>query len=483
MKNRPEFKWYVVNLNTISIDSGHRDIAGASERAAQMGGGAKCMTKPRVGAVTLDPNDDASWMPKRNNPSHGRTNPRRHPGQAPYFGGAARHVSDDEVEAAILPQRHPVLGHIMTPRGDQRAPRVHRSGSEVGSYVKRVGSNRVYQVDAVDGTSATICDTTTGECFRVPLDEFVDFVHTNPARRRSRARTEGDLERMEFLEDLAWESSPEAREKERREKEAPWVLSSAIPRGQGWDEDAWGVGWHAREYFYEKKDAETQAKKYAALAGRGGRPADLKWKVWHRSAFEIGSHGGLHWPRPRQNPGELLILNPDEGPDSARAEKVYEMWHQKEPHNIQIRRPGVDLHDTMVCIGHAHNIVYRSGKWEQGRKTNDYVHHFDSKPKVWMLERVLSDEDYQASTGDKSVADLVRSSLNADGQCAVADLATPISFGLDDGTSEGEDITIHSGARVYGAVDKKTVIIFDPTWKIIVIRGGKMTFDERGIVK
>jgi hypothetical protein len=172
-------------------------------------------------------------------------------------------------------------------------------------------------------------------------------------------------------------------------------------------------------------------------------------------------------------------LNPE--PDSAKAEKVFKLWHKKNPNNVSILRPGCDGDDEMVCVGNAHNIVYRSGKWEKGRKTNDYVHHFDSKPKVWMLKHLV--DAGMASSGERTVESLLRAAKNADGQFAVAELATPISFGLDDGTSEGTDIAIHTGSRVYGAVDKKTVIITDPHWGLIVVRGGKMHFDERGIVK
>ncbi len=179
----------------------------------------------------------------------------------------------------------------------------------------------------------------------------------------------------------------------------------------------------------------------------------------------------------RENPGELLVVNGTE-PDSAKAEKVFAMWHKKNPNNVGVLRPGCDVDDGMVCIGSANDIVYRSGKWEKGRKTNDYVHTFDSKPKVWMLASVVGEE----SGTMKTVGALLAKAKNADGQFAVADLAAPISFSVD-GEDGAEEIAIHSGARVYGAVDRRTVIIVDPRWKLIVIKGGQMHFDERGIVK
>lgn len=185
----------------------------------------------------------------------------------------------------------------------------------------------------------------------------------------------------------------------------------------------------------------------------------------------------------RRNPGELLVVNPATSP---RAERVYKMWHQKDPHNAFTLKTGCRDDDAMVCVGRAHNIVYRSGKWEKGRKTNDYIHHFDSKPKVWMVARIVeagSTPGDQIGGAEKAVGDLMRALQNGDGRYEVAELAAPISLGLDDGTTEGNDIKIHAGSKVYGGVDRKTVIIFDPHWKLIVIKGGKMHFDERGIVK
>ena len=161
------------------------------------------------------------------------------------------------------------------------------------------------------------------------------------------------------------------------------------------------------------------------------------------------------------------------------AEDVYRMWHRKEPHRAFTIRAGCDGDDGMVCVGKAHNIVYRSGKWEKGNKTNDYIHHFDSRPSVYMLEKKMPSE--LRGNPDKTVDDLLRSSVNEDGKVEVAELAVPLSFGLDDG-DEGADIEINRGAKVYGCVDQKTVVIHDPKWKLIVIKGGRMYFDERGIV-
>lgn len=162
---------------------------------------------------------------------------------------------------------------------------------------------------------------------------------------------------------------------------------------------------------------------------------------------------------------------------SRTGEDIYRMWHQKEPRHATTKRAGVDWEDELVCVGKAHHIVYRSAKWEKGNKTNDYIHHFDSKPSVYMKPGVVED-----AGATKSVKKLFGALANPDGKAEVAELARPLSFALDDGTTDGHEIPIHAGAKVYGGVDKKTVLIIDPKWGPIVIKGGKMYFDERGIV-
>jgi hypothetical protein len=172
------------------------------------------------------------------------------------------------------------------------------------------------------------------------------------------------------------------------------------------------------------------------------------------------------WHPVRQNPRK-------------NGEEVFEMWHRKEPRNKFVVSGGCAEDDDMVCIGRAHNIVYRSGKWEAGRKTNDYIHHFDSKPGVYMLAKKLPADARSAAS--KTVGQLLSGAIGEGGRVEVAELAVPLSFGIDDG-ADGEDIEIHKGAKVYGCVDQKTVIIHDPKWQLIVIKGGRMYFDERGIV-
>ena len=181
-----------------------------------------------------------------------------------------------------------------------------------------------------------------------------------------------------------------------------------------------------------------------------------------------------------ENPGELVVVTNPSNPVE-RAAGVYEMWHQKEPTRASVLGVGCSDGDVMVCVGRAHDIVYRSGKWERGKKTNDYVHNFDTKPKVWMLADTVEGVATRANPA-KTVGDLLGGLQGSDNRVAVAELATPLSFSLE-GDGDGEEIAIHRGARVYGATDKKTLLIVDPEWGLIVVRGGEMHFDERGIIK
>ena len=213
------------------------------------------------------------------------------------------------------------------------------------------------------------------------------------------------------------------------------------------------------------------------------------WPTWLEAserALAFGKEGGV--PKVMKKPAVGNHPLPPDDPASwhpirrnprKNAEEVFQMWHRKEPRNRFTVSGGCNEDDGMLCIGKAHNIVYRSGKWEKGRKTNDYIHHFDSHPSVYMLEKKLPAES--RGVANKTVGQLLSGAINADGQVEVAELAVPLSFGLDDG-EDGADIEINRGAKVYGCVDQKTVIIHDPKWKLIVIKGGRMYFDERGIV-
>jgi hypothetical protein len=229
-------------------------------------------------------------------------------------------------------------------------------------------------------------------------------------------------------------------------------------------DDKLNSGW---SFVEDARDAASEAND----EGRG--PARVVSKVGAKR-LGLDPDDARSWADGR-TPNENPRLNPSAAPGS-RGEDIYRMWHQKEPRSHSTVRLACDWDDELKCVGKAHNIVYRSGKWQKGNKTEDYIHHFDSKPSVYMLPQHVD------GGATKSVKQLFGPLRNPAGQAEVAQLATPLSFALDDGSSEGQEITIHTGAKVYGGVDKKTVLIDDPVLGPIVIKGGKMYFDERGIV-
>lgn len=431
--NQPTYKWYVVNVNTISIDSGWDYPSDANDRAVALreeGGVPKVMTKPRVGSLTLDPNDDASWQPKRNNPeSNPRPNPRM----------KQRTVVETRTTRTVTKS---------VPRRANPSDDVSLD-IEVGSFWRkreRDPHRRVFKVAAVSDRGVIVEDVNDKERETMTQETFVKkYTRENP-RLNPRLN--------------------------------PHLNPRPLPKPELY---FFGSEYEAREFMDERPDLrETHQIRWRHkfddfIVEPKDRAGDAQ--VWRDLVGE-----------PRPNPSKDRIMKEVEriartrDLDSARAEKVFEMWHKKEPRRAGVLDTGCDGTDRMVCVGQANDIVYVSGKWEKGRKTNAYCHTFDSKPKVWMLAHLVEPLTNPGSPG-RDVESLLKSARNADGQFAVAELARPESFSLGGEGGEAEEIAIHSGAKLYGAVDKKTVIITDPHWRLIVVKGGKMHFDERGIVR
>jgi hypothetical protein len=357
--NQPDYKYYVVDINKIYIDSGWEYRQDAIDRAAELaeeGGVPKVCNKSRVavGNRVLDPDNDASWSPSRN--------------------------------------AEPVTGV----RGVQRNPEPRRY-REAFEHAREAGRHAVGAYHAVRGQPR---QNPHDDDFQ--LDEIVQFYTPSDT-------VSGDHKIVDIGADVV-------------------VVQRIMPNGE-----------------------------------MVGRPKRVK------KSDVLAPDEHL-----RQNPR----LNPSPERESSRDEergaKVFEMWHQKSPTGAQVKRVLGDMDACMVPVGKAHEIIYRSGKWEKGRKTNDYVHAFDSHPSVYMLEKFAPESRAQG----KSAGSLLRAAQGADGRFVVAELATPLTLSIDD----GQEIAIHNGSKVYGAVDKKTVIICDPKWKLVIIKGGRMHFDERGIV-
>ncbi len=452
--NKRAYRWYVVNVQNICIDSGWENLPDATDRATALKeetspGAVKVMTKPRVGTQTLDPNDDASWTARRqSNPAADvdtRARDERLWKEAKAIARREGHAGDFAYVQAIFQKMrggNTLPTPKLNPAMKAKTPREAILKSNVLDVRFHNGSHfRFSDVKSVEDANRLLNDLCQEQ-------EGVGCI-------------------------LSWRHTW---------RDGPGSLTTNVELNSRPQENPseWKEG---DEAFVERADGDWKKVRVGSVRPAKTSALDGKVSVEVIVVDDKGRHFGVYESALRRaipNPGELLVVNGSDDLDSARAEKTYRMWHKKEPNHVEVRRPNVDGNDLMICVGRAHNIVYRSGKWEAGRKTNDYIHHFDSKPKVWMLARLAGDEGHGAT---KTVDALLKRTHNADGQVAVAELANPISFGLDDGTDDGSDIVIHSGSKVYGAVDHKTVIIYDPKLKLVVIQGGQMHFDERGIVK
>lgn len=147
---------------------------------------------------------------------------------------------------------------------------------------------------------------------------------------------------------------------------------------------------------------------------------------------------------------------------------AYQTFQSKESKRQDVHK--VNLPDEVYQIGKASEIMYRSGKWMKGRKTQDYYHVHDSKPYVYH-------EDGEGRA--KSVSSLIgpynkeQIPLAALGYC----------LGLEFYDMDGELVELSLGSRkplLCVTPDMKTLVILGS--KPVFIRGGKMRVEGRGIV-
>lgn len=478
-----KYKWYVVNVQTISIDSGWEHVSDANDRALALvdegfaPGGIKVMTQPRVGSVKLDPKDEASWVPRRSaNPTDFEANARW------------KRLWKEAQKAAAEQGRAQDWAYVM---GIFKRMRDRTGGATEGTVIKnpRFGNPKPktrqwMEAPRQEDRTRWSVDFKIGSLDGVPHWSFMGAFDSRSEAEAWVREAASEYPRPQAMLSYYRVSPPGVRPNP----------GGDVPGGSGvpLTRESKPTGWFTAGFDLSPSIRAGHLVHIVSTQTKGGVlfEAVVEDRMGHHVVVDrptsdiIGSGGGA-----RENPGELMVvMNPADGSfgddlDSSKAEKTFEMWHKKEPRNVTVMDTGCDGGDVMVCVGNAFDIVYRSGKWEKGNKTNDYVHTFDSKPKVWMLSRLAGEVPGARENPSKTVSQLLSRAKNADGQFAVADLAKPLSFGLDDGTDEGSEIKISSGARLYGAVDKKTVIIMDPRWKLIVISGGQMHFDERGIVK
>jgi len=159
---------------------------------------------------------------------------------------------------------------------------------------------------------------------------------------------------------------------------------------------------------------------------------------------------------------------------------AYQEWHSKDPTKLTTIK--TRLPDTVYQLGRAEMIAYRSGKWHDGNKTDDWEHHFDSRPFIYH-------EDGEGRS--KSVSSMIRKSNPSDfddvdnpkNLPVLVDLGKCIELTFTVSGGEVHKITLgRSFPKMCCTTDKKTLVILHKDGPIF-IKGGQMRITERGIVK
>lgn len=157
----------------------------------------------------------------------------------------------------------------------------------------------------------------------------------------------------------------------------------------------------------------------------------------------------------------------------AAAIRTFEMWHQK-PYSGTERGPTYNLPEEVECVGRMVEILYWSDKWETDGKYYEYIHTFDSAPKVYA--------NLAGVGAAKSTAQLL-GLASVHGQIPVPVLATVLHLVYSDG-KRNTTLRFRSPPVMSCSADKKTLAVFPPPSKggPFLVRGGKMQVTKRGIV-
>lgn len=160
--------------------------------------------------------------------------------------------------------------------------------------------------------------------------------------------------------------------------------------------------------------------------------------------------------------------------------KTWRMWHSKdEPRKEYTRTEKLLSESHFIPIGKAHEILYASDKWEKNGDNFDYIHEFESHPKVFIPASKASEDE---ATGAPRTTASVLGLRSPKKSLVVAALATAKAFTYYDVDGELVEIQGLKGALVGSSPDKKTLLILAKKGPILV-RGGQMRITARGIVK
>lgn len=173
----------------------------------------------------------------------------------------------------------------------------------------------------------------------------------------------------------------------------------------------------------------------------------------------------------------LLPLKPRKLVGDGWADEAWRMWHQKEPRELLDQK--YELPPEVVPVGKAKKIFYSSDKWEEDGDFYTYYHDFDSHPTVYVPE---TSSWAKYATGGKpiDVADtLEMSSLHDEVRLPMLAKTLELIAIVDD---DDKSRRFRGHPPLCCTRDLKTIVIFAHDGPVI-IRGGKMTITERGIVR
>lgn len=163
-----------------------------------------------------------------------------------------------------------------------------------------------------------------------------------------------------------------------------------------------------------------------------------------------------------------------------RAAATYRMWSKKPlDESMEVE---TDFPTRMQRIGFASSILYASDKWEAKDDLVDYLHDFDSSPAVFIGDAQASGLEHDHEMATRTLMGPGVPRMRAD-----VDLALPLLGFV-------KELIIHrSGPDLCWrfsdppcmacSPDKKTLVILSADHGPILIRGGAMHVEGRGICR
>lgn len=159
------------------------------------------------------------------------------------------------------------------------------------------------------------------------------------------------------------------------------------------------------------------------------------------------------------------------------AERNYKMWHKRNPDEGEAVRMSLDIPESLVCCGCAGHIVYASDKWNEDRRVDTYIHDFESSPKIY--RKPQRGENGAVSTHE--LMNVPRRAIGGSMDLPQLGYAQELVWYDDNQQMQKLDLS-QKNIVMSCSPDRKSVILLGKGF-CVVIRGGQMTVQGRGIVK